>query len=39
MDNDSIIAISMDDDTVIKDGKDITPAKNRLQYGQTITKK
>ena len=30
MDNDSIIAISMDDDTVIKDGKDIPPAKNRI---------
>ena len=30
MDNDSIIAISMDDDTVIKDGKDITPAKNKI---------
>ena len=30
MDDDSIIAISMDDDTVIKDGKDITPAKNKI---------
>ena len=30
MDNDFIIAISMDDDTVIKDGKDIPPAKNRI---------
>jgi len=29
-DNDSIIAISMDDDTVIKDGKDVTPAKNKI---------
>ena len=30
MDNDSIIAISMDDDTVIKDGKDVIPAKNKI---------
>ena len=30
MGNDSIIAVSMDDDTVIKDGKDITPAKNKI---------
>ena len=30
MDDDSIIAISMDDDTVIKDGKDITTAKNKI---------
>ena len=30
MNNDSIIAISMDDDTVIKDGKDIIPAANKI---------
>ena len=30
MNNDSIIAISMDDDTVIKDGKDIIPAVNKI---------
>ena len=30
MDNDSIIAISMDDDTVIKDGKNVIPAKNKI---------
>ena len=28
--DDFIIAVSMDDDTVIKDGKDIAPAKNKI---------
>ncbi len=38
-DNDSIIAISMDDDTVIKDGKDITPAKNKIANKANNNKK
>ena len=37
MDNDSIIAISMDDDTVIKDGKMSFQPKTRLQTKQKIT--
>ena len=38
-DNDSIIAISMDDDTVIKDGKDITPVKNKIANKANNNKK
>ena len=30
IDNDSIIAVSMDDDTVIKDGKNITPDNSKI---------
>ena len=39
MDNDSVIAISMDDDTVIKDGKDIPLAKNRIANKANTNKK
>ena len=39
MDNDSIIAISMDDDTVIKDGKDIPLAKNRIANKENTNNK
>ena len=39
MDDDSIIAISMDDDTVIKDGKDIPLAKNRIANKENNNKK